>query len=68
MLTSDPGITVVGEARNGLEAVAMAESLRPDLITMDVEMPELDGLEAKRRIVGKVPTPTTIASSEANAK
>lgn len=67
MLTSDPGITVVGEARNGLEAVAMAESLRPDLITMDVEMPELDGLEATMRIVGKVPTPIIIVSSQANA-
>jgi two-component system chemotaxis response regulator CheB len=67
MLTSDPGITVIGEARNGLEAVAMAESLRPDLITMDVEMPELDGLEATMRIVGKVPTPIIIVSSQANA-
>jgi two-component system chemotaxis response regulator CheB len=67
MLTSDSGITVVGEARNGLEAVEMAERLRPDLITMDVEMPELDGLEATMRIVGKFPTPIIIVSSQANA-
>lgn len=67
MLTSDPGITVVGEARNGLEAVHMAERLRPDLITMDVHMPELDGLEATMRIVGTVPTPIIIVSSQANA-
>ncbi len=67
MLTSDPGITVVGEARNGLEAVEMAERLRPDLITMDVQMPELDGLEATMRIVGKIPTPIIIVSSQANA-
>ena len=67
MLTSDPGITVVGEARNGAEAVEMAERLRPDLITMDVQMPVLDGLEATMRIVGKVPTPIIIVSSQANA-
>lgn len=67
MLTSDPGITVVGEARDGAEAVEMAERLRPDLITMDVQMPVLDGLEATMRIVGKVPTPIIIVSSQANA-
>jgi len=67
MLTSGTGITVVGEARNGLHAVQTAERLRPDLITMDVEMPELDGLEATMRIVGKVPTPIIIVSSQANA-
>jgi two-component system chemotaxis response regulator CheB len=67
MLTSDPGITVIGEAHNGVEAVEMAERLRPDLITMDVQMPELDGLEATMRIVGKVPTPIIIVSSQANA-
>ena len=67
MLTSDPGITVIGEARNGLEAVEMAERLRPDLITMDVHMPELDGLEATMRIVGTIPTPIIIVSSQANA-
>src|SRR5688572_28189569 len=66
MLTSDPEITVIGEARNGLEAVEMAERLRPDLITMDVNMPELDGLEATMRLVGKVPTPIIIVSSHSN--
>ena len=42
---------VVGEAANGLEAVELAERLRPDVILMDVRMPELDGVEATRRLV-----------------
>lgn len=67
MLSSDPGITVVGEACNGLEAVEMADHLRPDLITMDVQMPVLDGLEATMRIVGSTPTPIIIVSSQAKA-
>jgi two-component system chemotaxis response regulator CheB len=66
MLTSDPEIVIVGEARDGAEAVEMAERLRPDLITMDVQMPELDGLEATMRIMGKVPTPIIIVSSRAS--
>ena len=44
-------LTVVGEARNGREAVALARDLKPDIITMDVEMPELDGLAAMKQIL-----------------
>ena len=66
MLTSDAAIVVVGEAVNGAEAVEMAERLHPDLITMDVQMPELDGLEATMRIMGKVPTPIIIVSARAS--
>lgn len=50
MLMSDPGLEIVGEAANGYEAVARCSELRPDLIMLDVRMPELDGMAATRLI------------------
>ncbi len=47
------GLEVCGEARDGLEAVELASSLRPDLIVMDVRMPRLDGIEAARQILAQ---------------
>lgn len=55
LLSVDPGIVVVGEAKDGADAVDQATTLAPDVITMDVLMPRLNGLEATQRIMAQTP-------------
>ncbi len=57
------GLEVVGRARNGREAVELAEELQPDLVVMDVEMPVLDGVEATRELHARMPELPVLAIS-----
>lgn len=68
ILSSDGTIEVIGTATNGQEAVDMAARLRPDLITMDVHMPKMDGLEATERIMAYTPTPILVVSSSVHGE
>lgn len=63
MLSGDPEITIVGKAKDGIEAIEMNEKLNPDIITMDVEMPRMDGLTALKHIMEKKPVPVIMVSS-----
>ncbi len=66
IIAADPGFQVIGEAGDGREAVALAESLRPDVISMDINMPHVDGLEATEIIMSSNPRPIVIVSSESH--
>jgi two-component system, chemotaxis family, protein-glutamate methylesterase/glutaminase len=65
IIVADPAMEVAGQARDGREGVSLAESLQPDVITMDVNMPRLDGLQATELIMTQNPRPIVIVSSEA---
>ena len=64
ILLAEPGFEVVGEARDGREAVAQADALKPDVVTMDINMPHVDGLQATEQIMSTNPRPIVVVSSE----
>jgi two-component system chemotaxis response regulator CheB len=63
MITKDPLISVIGHARNGKEAIELAEKLKPDVITLDIAMPVMDGLEALKMIMKVHPCAVIVVSS-----
>ena len=67
ILSSDPGLEVVGTASNGIEACQAVPRLHPDIVTMDIHMPRMNGFEATRRIMETHPVPIVILSGAMQA-
>jgi len=63
LLERQPDLTVVGEAANGREAIALAATLKPDVVVMDIAMPHLNGVEATRQIVNQSPNTAVVILS-----
>lgn len=63
MIDAHPGFSVIGSARDGLDAMAQVRRLRPDIVTLDLEMPGLDGLRVLRRIMTESPLPVVVLSA-----
>ncbi len=66
VLESDRDIRVVGHARDGEEAIAMVADQKPDVVTMDLDMPRMGGIEATRRIMASTPVPIVVVSGNWN--
>ena len=63
MLDTEPGFQVVGQARDGVEAVRLTARLHPDIVTMDIRMPRMNGLEAIKQIMSTTPTPIVVVAA-----
>jgi two-component system chemotaxis response regulator CheB len=63
MVKKDPEIEIVGTAKNGIEAVNLVKTLKPDVMTLDIEMPQMDGLTALKKIMDENPLPVIMVSS-----
>lgn len=63
ILETDPQLEIAGEAANGMEGVTLAQELRPDVITMDVNMPLMNGFEATTTIMTTNPTPIVVVTT-----
>lgn len=63
ILASDPGIEVIATAKDGLEGVELVKKMKPDLVTLDIEMPRMDGLTALKKIMKENPVPVIMVSS-----
>src|SRR5262245_33585591 len=66
LIEKTPDLIVIGQARNGLEVLQLVERLHPDVISMDIRMPHLSGLEATRQIMARFPTPIVVVSHASN--
>lgn len=68
LLESEPGMQVVGQASNGIEAVRLACDLKPDLVMMDIQMPGVDGIEACERIARQAPSVKVLVLSQTDSE
>jgi two-component system chemotaxis response regulator CheB len=63
LIEEDPGLSVAGTARDGIEAIEQVRTLKPDVVTMDVQMPRMDGISAVKKIMAENPVPILMVSS-----
>jgi len=64
IIEKDPQLFIIGIARNGIEAIEKVQRLKPDIVTMDVEMPEMDGMTALKEIMRVCPVPVIVLSNQ----